>query len=76
MRDPARIEQIIEKIWILWQAHPDLRLGQLLVNLIRPSEPCPQVFSFEDTELLNRLQDPRALAASGLKLPTDTRNGT
>lgn len=75
MRDPARIDDLIEKLWDAWRANPDLRLGQLLVNLIRPGEPCPAVFYFEDAELLKRLQDPAARAASGIKLPTDATHG-
>ena len=65
MRDPARIDLIIEKLRNLWKANPDLRLGQLLVNLIRPQEPCPQVFYFEDTDLLKRFSSTPAA-------PTDT----
>lgn len=36
MRDPARINRIVEKIQRAWYAHPDLRLGQLLHHLARP----------------------------------------
>jgi hypothetical protein len=50
MRDPARIDRMIEMLWELWKAQPDLRLGQLLVNVIRPGEPCPRVFYAEDTD--------------------------
>jgi hypothetical protein len=49
MRDPNRIDRIIEKLSALWKTQPDMRLGQLLVNVIRPSQPCPQVFGVEDT---------------------------
>lgn len=56
MRDPARIDQILKEIRRVWVQYPDLRLTQLLVNLIHPRDPCPQVFYFEDTELLKRLQ--------------------
>jgi hypothetical protein len=49
MRDPNRIDCIIEKLRALWKTQPDMRLGQLLVNVIRPSQPCPQVFYVEDT---------------------------
>jgi hypothetical protein len=55
MRDPARIDRIIEKLWALWKTQPDLRLGQLLVNVIRPSQPCPQVFYVEDTTTEKKL---------------------
>jgi hypothetical protein len=56
MRDPARIPRILEAIWKVWERDPDLRLGQLLVNAIRPSRPTPQVFGFEDSKLEERLQ--------------------
>jgi hypothetical protein len=34
MRDPARIDRIIDEIRELWKASPDLRLGQLLSNSV------------------------------------------
>lgn len=30
MRDPARIDRIIEKLRAVWRESPDLRLGQLV----------------------------------------------
>ena len=33
MRNPARIERIINKLRTVWQDSPDMRLGQLLDNL-------------------------------------------
>jgi len=33
MRDPRRIPRILEKIEKLWSDMPDLRFGQLLINL-------------------------------------------
>lgn len=59
MRDPARIPRILQAIGTVWERDPDLRLGQLIVNTIRPSRPAPQVFGFEDTELEKRLSAPR-----------------
>ena len=50
MRDPARIDRMIEKLREIWHANPDMRLGQMLVNVIRPGEPCPRVFYAEDTD--------------------------
>lgn len=50
MRDPARIDRMTERLRELWHAQPDQRLGQLLVNVIRPGEPCPRVFHAEDTD--------------------------
>lgn len=48
MRDPARIDRILEAVREVWTGHPDLRLGQILVNAIHPSRPCPQIFYAED----------------------------
>jgi len=64
MRDPARIPRMLETIRKVWETHPDLRLGQLLVNAMRPSRPCPQVFYFEDDEL-----EPRIAAYPSPDLP-------
>lgn len=33
MRDPERIDRIINKLRALWHSSPDLRLGQLVANL-------------------------------------------
>lgn len=56
MRDPARIDQMLEMLREVWKRSPDLRLGQLIVNAVRPQEPCPEVFSIEDTMLTHRLE--------------------
>jgi hypothetical protein len=56
MRDPARIDQMLELLREVWTRSPDLRLGQLIVNAVRPSDPCPEVFSIEDTVLARRFQ--------------------
>jgi len=39
-----------------WERNPDLRLMQLLVGLIKPKEPCPEVFYLEDEVLLELLR--------------------
>jgi hypothetical protein len=56
MRNPARIDQSLELLRQVWIHSPDLRLGQLIVNAVRPLEPCPEVFSIEDTMLARRLE--------------------
>ena len=48
MRDPARIDRILELLRAYWMHYPDLRLGQIVVGTIRPVESCPQVFYAED----------------------------
>ena len=56
MRDPGRIDGVLEAIRKVWVQSPDLRLGQLLVNAVRPTEPCPNLFYMEEAELVKRLE--------------------
>ena len=37
MRDPERIDRMVEKLRTLWHRHPDQRLGQLIENYVIPS---------------------------------------
>lgn len=49
MRDPARIDEILELLGKVWRAEPDLRLGQLIYNVAREREPkLIDIFSIED----------------------------
>ncbi len=57
MRDPNRLDRMIEKLRELWKTQPDQRLGQLIVNVIRPGEPCPRVFYAEDDDIEAKLAD-------------------
>jgi len=57
MRDPARIDRILDLLGEQWKREPDLRLTQMVVNLVRPVEPCPGVFYFEDNKLEKILQN-------------------
>lgn len=56
MRDPARIEPLLKTLAEAWRLDPDLRLGQLLVDLARPATPCIELFALEDRELGRRLE--------------------
>jgi hypothetical protein len=55
MRDPTRIDAVLAALRAAWVESPDLRLGQLIVNAVRPSTPCPEIFHAEDDALLRRL---------------------
>ena len=55
MRDPVRIDDALATLRAVWSESPDLRLGQLLVNAVRPAEPCPEIFYVEDDVLLLKL---------------------
>ena len=52
MRDPARINEMLELLRSVWTLEPDLRLGQLVYNAARIRDPeLSDVFSTEDSSL-------------------------
>lgn len=51
MRDPNRIPHILHEVQRVWEAFPDLRLGQLILNVA----PDPTLYYLEDEELVHRL---------------------
>ncbi len=55
MRDPARIPKVAKLLEDVWKKNPDLRLGQLIIAITKPSMPCPDVFYMEDDEMIDRL---------------------
>ena len=59
MRDPDRIEPMLDLLREVWMQAPDLRLGQIVVNAVRPGEPVPAVFYMDDDKMAEGL---RALA--------------
>lgn len=52
MRDPNRIGPLLERLREVWERHPDMRLGQLLMADV----PDDEMFYIEDGELLNRTE--------------------
>jgi uncharacterized protein YihD (DUF1040 family) len=67
MRDPARIDTVIEKLRAFWKAHPDLRLGQLVLNALRDSDGAvddAHAFNAEDVEFVRGLEDWASLKSS------------
>ncbi len=57
MRDPSRIDPLLEQIRDIWKQQPDMRLGQLMVVMARPAVPCPDLFHLEDDQLAHRVAD-------------------
>lgn len=57
MRDINRIKPTIEKLEKLWLANPDIRLGQLIMNVVCPEETNPKLFYIEDDEFLKNLEE-------------------
>ena len=52
MRNPNRIDKILNEIRIIWKQYPDLRLGQLILNVIEN----PALYYIEDEELVELLK--------------------
>ena len=52
MRDPNRIDKVLDEIKTLWKKYPDLRLGQLICNVLQD----PALYYVEDNELVKYLK--------------------
>jgi hypothetical protein len=61
VRDPSRIDRILEKLGREWKKFPDMRLGQLLFVLMTVWDDGKDVFYYED----DRLE--RALNSGGIR---------
>jgi uncharacterized protein YihD (DUF1040 family) len=72
MRDPARIDKVLNIIRKYWKTYPDLRLTQLLTNVLGTGDN----FHIEDDELVKRLDEYMAIvhniATSENKFAEDT----
>jgi len=76
LRDPRRIDDIVLALAEVWAQFPDLRLGQLLVNAVRPAGPCPELFHVEDAELVRRVwAEGRRLHDAERPTPDDPADG-
>lgn len=54
MRDPDRIPAILQRIEQVWERYPDLRLGQLLINVFSGDRVA--LYSTEDEQLANQIE--------------------
>lgn len=52
MRDKKRIKVILERLEKVWDEYPDLRLGQLILNVCSD----PVLYYLEDNELLDAME--------------------
>ncbi|MBO9872819.1 MULTISPECIES: hypothetical protein [Xanthomonas] len=52
IRDPERIDGVLAGVKEAWQRDPDLRLGQLMMIVVKPELPCREMFYIEDDALL------------------------
>ena len=53
MRDPKRIDIILQEISAIWHKYPDMRLGQLIGNVLEG----PSLYYVEDNSLVKALKD-------------------
>ena len=53
MRDPKRIDVILQEISDIWHKYPDMRLGQLIGNVLEG----PSLYYVEDDGLVKVLKD-------------------
>ena len=56
MRDPNRIDKMVEQLRTLWKKNPDMRLGQLIINLNHIKYGA-DVFYVEDENMETRLKE-------------------
>ncbi len=57
MRNPIQIDSILDELRSVWKENPGMRLGQLMLALVKPSSPCPELFHLPDDQLAHRIQD-------------------
>lgn len=53
MRNPQRIDNILERLKTVWKDNPDLRLGQLLLAVVNAD----RLFYIEDEILVQTLEN-------------------
>ena len=53
MREAKRIDIILQELSNLWHKYPDLRLGQLICNVIQD----PALYYIEDDKLIDILKE-------------------
>lgn len=53
MRDINRIDSMLNKIETVWKKYPDLRLGQLILNVVQEQD----LYYIEDDKLESLIKD-------------------
>jgi uncharacterized protein YihD (DUF1040 family) len=56
VRDPARIDEVLALLREAWLRSPDLRLGQLIYNVLQPGAGSPWLYYVEDDILADLLK--------------------
>ena len=53
MRDPERIKSVLNRLQAVWEKYPDLRLGQLILNVVQD----PTLYYLEDDKLIETIEE-------------------
>tara|TARA_R110001583_G_scaffold134394_2_gene286092 strand:+ start:1127 stop:1615 length:489 start_codon:yes stop_codon:yes gene_type:complete len=69
--EPNIAKKLLETIETVWAKYPDLRLTQLLVNVIKPSESCSEIYYVEDSKLIELLNELAAEELTSSDLSTN-----
>ena len=64
MRDPTRIEVLLELLHQYWKQNPDLRLGQIINNLSSSKRMSVDPFYVEDDLIIHALKEELSLRDS------------
>jgi uncharacterized protein YihD (DUF1040 family) len=61
LRDPARIEVLLELLRQYWKQNPDLRIGQIITNLSSSKRMSIDPYYIEDDMIINSLKEELSL---------------
>lgn len=70
-REPEIEKSVLKTLEEIWGLYPDLRLTQLIVNAIKPKEPCSEIFYTEDSQLIEKLTQLRPKTVSEQEIIID-----
>jgi hypothetical protein len=61
LRDPSRIEVLLELLRQYWKQNPDLRIGQIITNLSSSKRMSIDPYYIEDDMIINSLKEELSL---------------
>lgn len=50
-------KKFLQKIEEAWDKNPELRFNQLIVDISKPKEPCPEIFYMTNDTMLNKIKE-------------------
>lgn len=61
--------EILMRIQRIWEKYPDQRLLQLIINAVRPKDPCSELYALADMKLMKKLEGYAKKAREGRRSP-------